>query len=187
MSEFASKWTRFHPLGPPIAHILRNAEPKTWVRFHSLPLSKRYATSKREKWTVLERANKLASNILGENSPCWLVQVEYDYGGAANDLDVYGTIAKYRLSFEFKLPSLEDECDYRVYVGPVVWSAGAFDDIITKVADDEVHQVMWVSVATGAVFAPYDGGADLFVPTASEVAKLKGEFSDWLSAHPDGL
>jgi hypothetical protein len=46
---------------------------------------------------------------------------------------------------------------------------------------------MWVSATTGAVFAPYDGGTDLFLPTADDVASLKREFSDWLSDHPGGL
>jgi len=187
MSEFASQWARFHPLGPPVAHILRQAEPATWVRFHSLPLSKRYATSKREKWTVLDRANTLASNVLGEHSLCWLVQAEPDYGDAANDADAYGTIAEYRLSFEFERPPLEDDCAYRIFAAPVTWSAGAFNDLISKCADDERPPTMWVSVTTGAAFAPYDGGTDLFLPTAAEVAALKREFSDWLTDHPDGL
>ena len=187
MSEFASQWARFHPVGPPVAHILRQAEPETWVRFHSLPLSKRYATSKREKLIVLDRANKLASKVLGENSRCWLVQAKYDYGDAANDADAYGTIAEYRLNFEFKHPPFEDDCAYRIFAARVIWSAGAFNDLISKLADDELRHIMWVSVATGAAFAPYDGGTDLFLRTAAKVAKLKVEFSDWLSDHPDGL
>jgi hypothetical protein len=187
MNKFASDWTRFHPKGPPVARILRQAEPERWVRFHWLPLSKRYATSQREKWTVLDRANKLASRVLGENSCCWLVQAERDYGDAANDADTYGTIAEYRLTFEFEYPRLEDDCTYRVFAAPVNWAAGAFNDLITKRADDALPPILWVSATTGAAFAPYDGGTDLFLPTAAEVANLKREFSDWLSDHPDCL
>lgn len=187
MSEFASNWARFHPNGPPVAHILREAERETWVRFHSLPRSKRYATSQRENWTVLDRANKLASRVLGENASCWLVQAEPDYGDAANDADTYGTVAEHRLEFEFEHPPLEDDCAYRIFAAPVTWVAGAFNGLISKRADDALPPTMWVSATTGAVFAPYDGGTDLFLPTADDVASLKREFSDWLSDHPDGL
>ena len=170
-----------------VAHILRHAEPERWVRLHSLPLSKRYATSKREKWTVLDRANKLASNVLGENSRCWLVHAGPHYEGAANDADAYLRIADYRLKLEFEHSSVEDDCAYRIFAAPVIWSVGAFDNLISKCADDERPPTMWVSVMTGAAFAPYDGGTDLFLPTAAAAATLKCEFSDWLSNHPDGL
>ena len=188
MSEFASHWVKFHPKGPPVAHLLREAERETWVRFHSLPLSKRYATSKREKWTVLDRANKLAGRVLGENARCWLVQAEPDHGDAANDADAHGTISEYHLNFEFEHPSSEDDCTYRIFVAEVTWSAGAFNDLISKRADDELPlPAMWVSVESGAAFAPYDGGSDLFLRSADDVAKLKREFAAWLSADPDGL
>ena len=188
MSQFASHWAMFHPKGPPVAHLLREAERETWVRFHSLPLSKRYATSKREKWTVLDRANKLASRVLGENARCWLVQAEPDPGDAANDADAYETISEYQLNFEFEHPSSEDDCAYRIFVAQVTWSAGAFNDLISKRADDELPlPTMWVSLESGAAFAPYDGGSDLFLGSADDVAKLKREFAAWLSADPDGL
>lgn len=189
MSEFAAYWTQLHPDAPPVAHILRQVETETWVRFHSLPMSKRYAESKREKWVVLNRANKLASRVLGENSPCWLVQAEPDYGDAANDADAYGTIAEYQLAFEFEHPRSEgDDCGYRIFARPVFWSAGAFNDLISKRADYRLRMpTMWVSTATGKAFAPYDGGSDLFLQTADEVTELKREFSDWLSEDPVGL
>jgi len=188
MSEFVSLWKRHHPTAPPVAHVLRKAERYTWVRFHSLPLSKRYATSKREKWMVLDRANKLANRVLGESSRCWLVQAEPDYGDAANDADLYGTIRQYRLEFQFEHPAPEDDCNYRIFAAPVVWSAGTFNDLIAKRADDQLPlPTLWVSVETGAAFAPYDGGSDLFLPNPGDVDDLKREFSDWLSDHREGL
>jgi hypothetical protein len=137
---------------------------------------------------VLDRANKLASRVLGENSRCWLVQAEPDYRDAANDADAYGTISEYRLAFEYEHPPSEDNCGYRIFAAPVVWSAGAFNDLIAKRADDQLRlPTMWVSATAGTAFTPYDGGSDLFLRTADEVAKLKREFSDWLSDHPEGL
>ncbi len=137
---------------------------------------------------MLERANQLASCVLKQNSHCWLVQAEPDYGDAANDADAYGTIAEHRLNFEFEYPPSDDECGFRIFAAPVIWSDGAFNDLIAKLADDELRMpTMWVSLATGAAFAPYDGGTDLFLSTSDEVAKLRREFADWLSDHPEGL
>lgn len=188
MTEFTSLWALHHPTGPPIAHLLRQVERETWVRFHSLPMSKRYAESMVEKRVVLDRANKLATRVLGAGSRCWLVHSEPDHGEAVNDIDAYGTINQYRLEFQFDHAAIEDECVYQVFAAPVVWTAGAFDNLISKVADDELPRpIMLVSAKTGAAFAPYDGGSDLFVPTQADVDALKHEYSRWLSAHSSGL
>jgi len=188
MVKFASTWAAFHPAGPPIAHLLRQKESERCVRFHSLPFSKRYATSKRENWIVLDRANKLASRILGENSRCWLVLAQAENPDIANDHEDDEEIGDYGLSFEFKHFSPEDECVYRIFAKSTIWSAGSFNNLIARRANDTLHlAAMWVSADSGAVFAPYDGGNDLFLPTPNDVVDLKNEFSDWLSAHPEGL
>jgi hypothetical protein len=44
-----------------------------------------------------------------------------------------------------------------------------------------------MSRKTGKIFAPYDGGFDLFPSPGEEVAQLKSRFSEWLSSHPEGL
>ncbi|MGW6733237.1 DUF3885 domain-containing protein [Streptomyces sp. NPDC055013] len=50
-------WQRQFPKGPPIAHELRAAYSDRWVRFHSLPDSKRYPESEDEYAIVLHRYN----------------------------------------------------------------------------------------------------------------------------------
>jgi len=62
-----------------------------------------------------------------------------------------------------------------------------YDALIRLVADDEAPRLLFAGVARATIYAPYDGGADLFFssPTAVEVAK--SEFRPWLSAREDGL
>lgn len=188
MSEFAAFWRNVHPFGPPIAHILRGAPQEHWVRFHSLPFSKRYAETLEERGTVLERANTLASRVLGEGSNCWLVQADPNFGVATGDPEPYGSITELGLSFDFEHRDVEDECTYRIYSKPVTWIAGTFNDLVSQRADDRLPvPTMWVSARNGAAFAPYDGGSDLFLSTAGEVAELKRDCTSWLSDHPDGL
>ena len=43
MTEFKSFWRNHYGECPPLGHRLRDAFVDRWVRFHSLPESKRYA------------------------------------------------------------------------------------------------------------------------------------------------
>ena len=64
--------------------------------------------------------------------------------------------------------------------------AGAFDTLLDAIAAD-VQRALWVSARSGAVFAPYDGGADLIVPSEVERDALAETFAAWRSPRPDGL
>jgi hypothetical protein len=56
---------RRRPECPPIAHRLRDHYPERWVRFHSLPGSKRFADTADEYATTLDRHN----TVLTESAP----------------------------------------------------------------------------------------------------------------------
>jgi hypothetical protein len=62
-----------------------------------------------------------------------------------------------------------------------------FDKLLTAIADDEVDFVFWMNRENGAIFAPYDGGFDLFPSTDAQVDELKKSYPDWLSSHSQGL
>jgi hypothetical protein len=66
------------------------------------------------------------------------------------------------------------------------WRSGAFDALLRRVADDETRAV-FVALDSGRVFAPYDGGADLFLRDAVERDAFRARYGAWLSAHPLGL
>jgi hypothetical protein len=70
--------------------------------------------------------------------------------------------------------------------GATTWRRGAFDAFITAVADDSVSGLV-VSLETGAVYAPYDGGADLLFPSSWERDLAHERYADWRSAREDGL
>ena len=70
---------------------------------------------------------------------------------------------------------------------PVALAVGRFDDPITQVADDQQGDILLACLQTGEAYAPYDGGADLFVASTGRRDRLKARFADWLSSHPEGL
>lgn len=56
-------WQRQWPQGPPVAHELRSHYPDRWVRFHSLPGSKRYPATEEEYGVVLHRYHAVLEEL----------------------------------------------------------------------------------------------------------------------------
>lgn len=172
---FRDEWQVYHTDIPPIGWALRESQSAPWVRYHALPDSKRYAESDSEKAAILARANAIGDRLLGDGSPCWRVEARTD------DMPGMGALAG-----QFQVGGDPDEPVWHFYVRSVRWKAGAFDNDLSAIADDTLR-VLWMCRSNGVVFAPYDGGFDLFPPSLDEVEILKTERSDWLSSELSGL
>ncbi len=179
---FQREWAEYHGEAPPLAFVLRNSSQKLWLRFHALPGSKRYASEIVERLSIRARANALACEVLGNGADCWLVQCR---------IGEYTKPFWKPLAIEpiegLRFPDPEDDHHWLAMVSAVRWKVGMFDDLLNEIADDETGPTLWMSRRNGALFAPYDGGFDLFPSTASEVVRLKTIYGDWLSDHPEGL
>jgi hypothetical protein len=70
---------------------------------------------------------------------------------------------------------------------PTVWKKGIFDGTLLRIADEEAGPTLWVSEADGALFAPYDGGVDLFLPVKAKWEELRAKYASWLPMNPAGL
>lgn len=193
MNPFQLIWSRFHEGHLPVGYRLTGSGAANWVRFHSLPNSKRYADSDEERCTVLQRQNLLAGEVLGTD-PCWLVQTHWITPAGVTDVaDVYDPFAatrRFDLKPAFEFADDDDDEDpvlWRVHAGQTRWTDGGFDELLTSIAEEKAGPTLWMSETTGSIFAPYDGGIDLFLAKPEEVASLKGRHRDWLSKHPAGL
>jgi len=177
---FSSDWARHVGTTGPLAHHLRQARLLPWIRFHALPMSKRYAETTEEKQIILTRADELATEILGEKADCWLVECRDDRFGNATGTGVKGHAA---------LDIAEPEEDYiwTAYVTPVRWKAGSARRLLWQVAQDRTGPTLWINRTSGAIFAPYDGGFDLFPTSQQHVEALRRKYPDWLSNEPGGL
>lgn len=192
--EFEREWRKHYASTMPTGWIVRYEGVGHWVRFHSLPESERYATTDDERGIVLARANVLAQHTLGEGTSCWLVQACWRPldEERVEPYDPFWPCREHQLAYQFSVrePGSEDDdeaTDWRIHAGLVDWRAGAFDRIVRSCAADRLAPVLWMSRVTGAVFAPYDGGVDLFLASEAEVTVLRRRFASWLSDHPDGL
>lgn len=183
MRDFECDWRRHYGDALPVAHHLRNAGVGHWLRFHSLPESKRYAETDAERSVILERQNTLGTEVLGDGVQCWLVQACFNtHEGpplfVARDMTFVRHVAD---------PDDPEDPPIDIYARRAVWTAGGFDGLLQAVSEFEAGFVLWMSTATGVVFAPYDGGVDLFLESSPAAQALAMKHADWLSAHPQGL
>jgi hypothetical protein len=179
--------------------MLRKDGVPNWVRFHSLPQSKRYADTDEERAILLARQNALATEVL-KVGPCWLAQThwttlpgEVDW---ADQHDPFWATRDYGLEYAFEFleedvadehdPDREPDRPWRVHAAQTAWSPSQFDRLLLSIADEKAGPTLWMA-SDGAIFAPYDGGIDLFLPVPAEVELLRRRHFDWLSDHPLGL
>jgi hypothetical protein len=138
----------------------------------------------------LARQNQLASSLLADQ-PCWLVQSRWraDPEGRQPELDQEPLRASHgwqlQPSFVFAVKE-DDHGEWQAWAAQVDWKRGAFDDLLLSIAEDQVAPTLWVA-EDGAIFAPYDGGVDVFASTGPQRDQLASRYADWLSRHPEGL
>lgn len=192
-SSFLQAWRRFYPGEHPDATILLRHGVRHWVRFHSLPQSKRYAENECEQLIILRRQNVLADQVLG-SQPCWLVQTHYLTSQPGTDFtsgqDWFAVTRDWGLQPIHTFADVDEDDEppriWRTYAGLTSWLAGKFDDWLLRIADDMEAPTLWMSATSGAIFAPYDGGVDIFT-TEEQRDVLRRTFQSWLSSHPEGL
>ncbi len=173
--SFENAWAKYHVGERPVGWMLREDGAKNWLRFHSLPASKRSADTDDERSILLARHNALAEEVLGAD-PCWLVQTHLTThtgeSGAADQYDPIRATRELGLCFVSTL-FVDDEEDRprRVYAVQTNWLPGRFDDLLLALADENAGPTLWMA-ANGAIFAPYDGGVDLFLADAAQIQRL---------------
>lgn len=179
-AAFASDWAQHIGATGPLAHHLRAERLRPWLRFHALPNSKRDAETPEEKNIILSRADELATDMLGHGSECWLVECR-------GDTDSQRLATKTKGIAALKITELDDDFEWTAYVCPIKWKTGSSRRLLWQIAKDLTGPTLWFKRANGAIFAPYDGGFDLFPTSHAHVQTLRHKYADWLSDHPDGL
>ncbi len=172
--------------GAPIAYEFRDRYAERWVRFHSLPQSKRYAETEEEYGIILDRHHTVLAE-LGAGDGLFVIV------GCFEDAD--GQAAPDPRTPPGAVPWLRIEPDYRshfaiplhLYAAASAQDRAVLDPFLRAVADDELGHVIIAPRDLRWLYHPYDGGADVIAPTTHERDAVKMRHRDWLSAHPAGL
>lgn len=175
--DLTAAWERTWPgLGP--NSYLPQDHPGHCVRFHSLPGSKRYADSAEEYAEILRRHHAVIATISNGAPVEDLVVIAADWG--PRDL-VSGwsrrrlpTAWPWRKTYD---PDIDEVVTY-------FWAASGLsnsdlDAVLTAVADDRGSAIVTDFGATW-LYRPYDGGADVVLPSTLARDALRDQFPDWL-------
>jgi len=174
----------------PRGHLLRRALSERWVRFHSLPDSKRYAEFADEYAELQRRHLAVASVLFRAGEPLYVFRArsgERRLRGRARHQLAGRQFREAVAVLPLESRGQGDDED-RMHVRALVskWKPDFFEAAIRLLADWQEVGVSFVSPATRNIFCPYDGGMDVF--TFSIVPEeLRTRFASWRSARPDGL
>ena len=186
-------WEQMFRECQPVAHWLREALSDRWVRFHSLPGSKRYAEEEAEYATILDRHNRILEDLIGSERSLVLLSTgdselpvatrsQPELEALDPQAKPWRSIPMHEFDAEFIPPSF-----WHVFASTWDWRQGLFDRIIRLVADDVLWNIMIIDSAGRWLFHPYDGGMDVIAESSVARDRLKLCFANWLSPRPDGL
>lgn len=191
IKELAKFWEREFKGFAPEAHNLKHAYKSRWVRFHSLPESKRYPDNEQEYLEVLYRHNAILQELSRDNSKILVILPEYSESKAPTkpepDLASLFPVSEPWCS----LKQHEDHENYQLYwhlhVSEVRFTGCELNSLFRLVANDEADNIIIIIPSTGVVFHPYDGGADVVLKSTKQRDLLKEMYHGWLSEHPEGF
>lgn len=184
----ADEWARVFGNCAPAGFLCRVAMSDRWLRIHSLPESKRYASRDSDYAVILGRHNEVADELLGEGEPIVIFRGQFITTRSSvlpSDLPGVG-VDTFRVdALTTEVPGMERLIGF--VAAETRWKAGEFDTLIRARSDDVVGPLLFANLGKRTAYAPYDGGADLFFATAAERDAARIRWGDWLSKHPDGV
>ncbi|MGX9294947.1 DUF3885 domain-containing protein [Tsukamurella sp. MT6.1] len=186
VTAFDAAWTRNVGSELPYAYWLRATCHERWVRLHSLPESKQYPDTEAEYDVVLTRYLAELDDLRAGADDLWVVTSSYSSTArpVRRSADLVGLLPRPRLWRTFTEDDEGEE--YRIwthhYLSIVRRDADEVRRLLRFVADEVVSGVMITDADATWVHHPYDGGADLILPTTGERDRTAALFSDWLPA-----
>lgn len=177
-------WQGRWPGCPPVGHLLRGCFHDVWVRFHSLPESKRYAQDEAEYAVILERHNTVLDELF-TGAGVYVITSKWT---SEPDVPLHQPGEGYWQSLLLTDdPAPEFRTYTHLFAAERSWQTACIDDLLRDVADDKVADVLITDTQMQRIHHPYDGGADVFLTTARERDQMRNRHATWLSSHPAGL
>ena len=174
--ELDSRWDSTWRGDVPVGHLLRSNYESRWVRLHSLPDGKRYADTEDEHAEILHRHRVVLADLLSNSTIDDLTVLAEDWD--RRDLAT-GWVKRV----------LPDVWPWRRFAGDqgatsYVWvrshlSEAQLDALLRAIADDAGSAILTDSTMSW-LYCPYDGGADVILPSAGERDRLASRYAVWL-------
>ncbi|NRQ41656.1 hypothetical protein HRH59_03610 [Rheinheimera sp. YQF-2] len=187
IEEIDKFWKEYLHDFEPLAHELKLAFKDRWVRFHSLPESKRYPESELEYKEIFSRYDTVLLELGGTSSRMFVVLPEYSENNTAlHPAD--GLRSLFPHSEYWRTIDKLEECGvyWHLHVTEIQIPNEKLNALFRLVANDEVRNILVVLPEVRSVFHPYDGGADIIASSEEAKEELKNKYKAWLSKHPRG-
>lgn len=192
--DLAARWRERHGSLPPDAHRFRTAYPDRWVRFHSLPGSKRYPESPTEYAVALDRYNTVLDELFA-GQDVFVVTTDWSWVGASDASPGSPTPraalhpggVQWWAEVDDSDPDREFHTRTRWYADRRPWRRGCVDGMLRAVADEEIVGVFVADTELSRIHHPYDGGADVVLATAAERDRTRRRHTEWLSRSASGM
>jgi len=169
----------------------------TWnlTRFHLLPNGRQAALNRQEFRGLFERFNILATEVLGENQPFWIMipdraTPEWMAPSAidkAQRARLRRLRSRYNLTQRWEYYSTSDKCVYRIEAAEFIWQPKRFNHLLLANYHEDVRDIILMNATTGAVFAPYIAGVYVSQPTPNELIAVLKQYYGWLPIPGDGV
>lgn len=184
-------WERRAGRAIPASWSLREHLAERWVRFHSLPYSKRYADSEEEARILLDRHHHVLAALCGSSDEVVVVLLRWDGQGRFRASREFRRISStwpfWRAFVDDTTADEENEAiTASAFVRRLPATRAELDPWFRRAPEDTDVFVI-TDDAVDWVYAPYDGGADVIAPTVEARDALRERFSAWLSPRTDGL
>lgn len=186
------RWPRLRPIG----HELRDAEFDRWIRFHSLPGSKRYADNDAEYAEILHRHNTVLNELAAQQptttpDQVLVLTVAWSDGPDVPDREAKVAAAMPLAEHWTSVLRERDEDGYEswthLFLSGSQIGSQPLNRLLLLVADDETADVIITDTELNWLYHPYDGGGDVIASSSRHRDMLRARHTQWLSSHPLGM
>ena len=188
----AVRWWQ-EAVGPvaPVGHVLRRFFADRWVRFHSLPDSKRYAETSEEYEELVRRHLTITNELFDPGEEIFIFCSDWrdPESGRANLQQVLEAAPSEKLVDLLANPGVvspEDDDFHSVRASVATWQPAFFENIVQAAADEKVWGLCFASPGSQSVYCTHDGGMDVFA-SPDLCVSIAAKFSDWKSSREHGL
>lgn len=195
-AELTARWAKSWRGCRPVSYELGGCLHDRWVRFHSLPRSKRYASNEAEYAEVMRRHLTVLAELVPRgraDEAGGLVVVTASWSGDPRPAPRKAELAAVLPAAAYWTSVLTDDSVPEEQAWTHLWASAAslhgedFTRLLRLVADDVTDGVIVTTAEMDWLYAPYDGGADVIAASPDHRDRLRHAHKDWLSAHPAGL
>ena len=130
VAALSARWQERWPACRPIGHELRDTAPSTWVRFHSLPESKRYAEDEDEYRVLLDRHNTVIGELVADSHDDALLVISCAWSDGPVPVPRHDDLARLAPSSVYWTSLLIDDHWTHLFAGTAAWRTGVLDGLL---------------------------------------------------------